>query len=98
MSSSSATAFMNDVVMLRFPCMQVRALESQLAQLRGQAAEVEDKRVRLQQRQAAALEALSATTGRKMSVSCCYLLCLCSPLYVCFLACVFAGGRQGLVP
>jgi hypothetical protein len=49
--------------------LQVRALESQLAQLRGQAAEVEDKRVRLQQRQAAALEALSATTGRKMSVS-----------------------------
>jgi hypothetical protein len=48
--------------------MQMRALESQLAQLRGQAAEVEDKRVRLQQRQAAALEALSATTGRKMSV------------------------------
>lgn len=49
--------------------LQVRLLESQLAQLRGQAAEVEDKRVRLQQRQAAALEALSASTGRKMSVS-----------------------------
>ena len=48
--------------------LQVRALEAQLSQLRGQAAEVEDKRLRLQQRQAAALEALSATTGRKMSV------------------------------
>lgn len=49
--------------------LQIRVLESQLAQLKGQAAEVEDKRVRLQQRQAAALEALGASTGRKMSVS-----------------------------
>eukprot|EP00775_Hariotina_reticulata_P008625 gene8625-8806_t len=45
---------------------QVRVLESQLAQLKGQAAEVEDKRVRLQQQQAKALEALGASTGRKL--------------------------------
>lgn len=48
--------------------MQIRALESQLAQLRSQAAEVEDKRRRLQQQQSAAMERLSAATGRRMPV------------------------------
>jgi hypothetical protein len=43
-------------------------LESQLAQLRSQAAEVEDKRAKLHQRQSAALDALSASTGRKLPV------------------------------
>ena len=50
-------------------CAQIRLLESQLAQLRSQAAEVEDKRAKLQQRQSAALDALSASTGRKLPVS-----------------------------
>lgn len=62
-------------------CLQIRLLESQLAQLKGQAAEVDDKRVRLQQRQTAALEALGASTGRKMTVSmllgCCFVLLTC---------------------
>lgn len=49
-------------------CLQIRVLESQLAQLRSQAAEVEDKRTKLAQRQSAALDALSASTGRKMAV------------------------------
>lgn len=49
--------------------VQIRVLESQLAQLKGQAAEVEDKRARLQQQQAKALEALGASTGRKLPVS-----------------------------
>jgi uncharacterized protein YigA (DUF484 family) len=48
--------------------VQIRQLESQLAQLRSQAAEVEDKRAKLHQRQSAALDALSASTGRKMPV------------------------------
>lgn len=50
-------------------CQQIRLLESQLAQLRSQAAEVEDKRAKLQQRQSAALNALSASSGRKLPVS-----------------------------
>lgn len=49
-------------------CSQIRQLESQLSQLRSQAAEIEDKRAKLHQRQSAALDALSASTGRKMPV------------------------------
>jgi DNA repair exonuclease SbcCD ATPase subunit len=52
-------------------CPQIRQLESQLAQLRSQAAEVEDKRAKLQQRQSVALDALSASTGRKIAVGQC---------------------------
>jgi len=55
-------------VICRTTPAQIRVLETQLAQLRSQAAEVEDKRTKLQQRQSAALDALSASTGRKLPV------------------------------
>lgn len=70
---------------------QIRVLETQLAQLRSQAAEVEDKRTKLQQRQSAALDALSASTGRKLPVGqnalnecgCVVSVCVCLSLVVC---------------
>lgn len=59
---------MHCAVLCGLPMQQIRQLESQLAQLRSQAAEVEDKRVKLQQRQSVALDALSTSTGRKLPV------------------------------